>query len=204
MDVIAEKAELRRNLRKRRAALVPADIDALSDRIAERLEAWPVFQQARTVFCYLGVAHEVRTARIVELCRSDGKSFCVPAWDPEACVYGSARYVGMETLVEGPLRIPQPARPEWVPIQSMDLALIPGLAFDQHGGRIGQGGGHYDRLLASVAETEPPAGPVRVGLAFSFQVLERVPIEVRDVSVHFVVTENEIINTTHQGSSEQR
>jgi 5-formyltetrahydrofolate cyclo-ligase len=199
MDIKTEKAKLRRLLRNRRAALDPADAEARSLRIAERLEAWIVFRKARTVFCYFAVGREVGTAQVLERCRFAGKDLFIPAWDPVAGIYGPARY-GDDVLVEGPLRIPQPARPEWVPLAGVDLVLMPGLAFDRHGGRLGQGGGHYDRLLASVAQAEPPAGPVRTGLAFSFQVLADVPFEARDVAVHFVVTEEEIINTTRQGS----
>ncbi|HET6464357.1 MAG TPA: 5-formyltetrahydrofolate cyclo-ligase, partial [Nitrospiria bacterium] len=93
-------------------------------------------------------------------------------------------------LSPGPIGIPEP-KPEAirpVEVDRMDLFIVPGIAFDQRGNRLGQGAGYYDRLLTPVAERIPI-----IGLAFEIQVVERVPTGDHDIRVNWIVTEKRVI-----------
>jgi 5-formyltetrahydrofolate cyclo-ligase len=92
-------------------------------------------------------------------------------------------------MVPGPIGAPEP--PTWarsVPAESIDLFLVPGLAFDAAGGRLGRGGGHYDATLAAMPLRAP-----RIGLAFEAQIVPEVPREAHDVALDAVVTEDRVL-----------
>jgi len=89
---------------------------------------------------------------------------------------------------------PRPGRGRAIPLEEVGVALVPGLAFDLEGNRLGQGGGHYDRVLARLS----PAS-LTIGLAFEFQVLERLSVEIHDVPVDLIVTETRVIKAAEAG-----
>jgi 5-formyltetrahydrofolate cyclo-ligase len=96
-------------------------------------------------------------------------------------------------LLPGPIGIPEP-RPEAirpVEVKRMDLFIVPGIAFDERGNRLGQGAGYYDRLLAPVAERIPI-----IGLAFELQLVEHVPTGDHDIRVNWIITEKRTIRST--------
>ena len=93
-----------------------------------------------------------------------------------------------EPLAPGRWSVPEPAAPRWVAAEDVDLALVPGLAFDAAGGRLGHGGGYYDRLLARAE----PRIACRAGIAWACQIVDRVPTGPHDVRMDWVVTEKEI------------
>lgn len=98
---------------------------------------------------------------------------------------------GLEDLSSGYRGLLEPGsdRGRVVPSETIEVALVPGLAFDLRGNRLGRGGGHYDRALAGLGRTS-----LKIGLAYDFQVVDRLPVEARDVPVDLVVTETRIIN----------
>jgi 5-formyltetrahydrofolate cyclo-ligase len=100
-----------------------------------------------------------------------------------------ARLAPAAALAPGRHGIPEPVAPDWTHPEIIELAIIPGLAFDRRGDRLGHGAGHYDRLLAQA----PLKSALKIGLAFAFQLREFVPATARDVAMDGVVTEAEII-----------
>lgn len=144
------------------------------------------FAEASAVACYMALGREVQVDAIVRRCRADGKAVAVPAWRREAGRYGLARLDGDTPLAAGGLGILEPASPEW--IDSVDMVVVPGIAFDPGGGRLGYGGGWYDRLFAELGP-----GPARIAVAFDFQVVARVPVEASDELVDAVVTEKRLL-----------
>lgn len=136
----------------------------------------------------MGIGPEVATIPILERAWSEGKTVACPRveWRPRGLASYAVTAAG--ELVEGErgLRQPDPDRAEPV-AGGFDLVLVPGLAFDRRGGRIGYGAGFYDRFLG---RTDAP----KWALAYSLQVLEAVPVEPHDVAVDRILTEDESID----------
>ena len=180
------KNTLRREMRRRRAARGAAADAAASAAAQERLCAWTIFRNAQRVACYLSAPGEVGTERIVKACFEAGKRLAVPARRGSPMEYGFCRLEPGTPMKTGALGIREPARPEWVEPAELDLIVVPGVAFDAAGRRLGHGLGCYDRLL-------PAAGrALKAGLAFEWQLAPAVPAEAHDVAMDAVVTERTI------------
>lgn len=187
-----DKAALRREMKRRRESLDPDRRKACSAGVAENVMAIPEMRNARCVGVYLADAVEVETDAIIEECWHAGVVVCVPVWRETS---GSWEWMRMDrntTRRQGPFGVPEPAGTETIAPDVPDLVLVPGLAFDVSGMRLGRGGGHYDSMLGPGSRCRA----VRVGLAFDFQMVERVPAEARDVGMDVVVTEKRILRTT--------
>jgi 5-formyltetrahydrofolate cyclo-ligase len=188
-DQDERKAAIRAEARARRRAR--ADKDAASRRICDALAARPEYLAARTVLFYVHFGDEVRTQPlVVEVLRSD-KRVAVP--------YCVGRRLEMfllsdvDELAEGTFTILEPRpelrdRPERrVDVAEVDLVVVPGVAFDARGGRLGHGQGFYDRLL-----TRARPETALVALAFECQMFAEVPVGPRDVLMDWVITEEHV------------
>lgn len=190
MDQAAKsrKRDIRAEIRRKRSALNPAWVADASSVIARYVKDLPEFAGARTVLCYLALPEEVQTNSMIDFAWRDGKRVAVPAFDAGAKEYGAAWLAAGQRVIPGHWNVPEPAEPEWVAGVSFDVALIPGVAFDAAGTRLGHGMGWYDRLLARLG-----AGiEVRIGIGFDFQIVRDLPQEPHDVAMDAVVTERSI------------
>ena len=187
------KNELRVEARRRRAE--QPDKDAISHDIFARVRSLPEYAAARIVLFYVGVRDEVSTSDALSEELRTGKAIAVP-WCNEDGGLDMYRIESPDELEPGRFAIPEPAadvrdRPERRLVPSTpDLLLVPGLAFDRRGGRLGYGKGYYDRLLA---EVRPDAAVV--GLALECQMFDAVPTDPHDRFVDLVVTEAAIYRT---------
>ena len=184
----AGKSALRERLLAVRAALPPAARESASRSIASRLASLPAWQRARTVVLHAALGAEVDTAELARIALAAGKRI---AW-PRVSTAGPAMEFAccaLSELVPGPARAlePPPSAP-LVPLDAVDLVVVPGVAFDTRGGRLGRGRGHYD---ATLSRLRPDAA--RVGLAFDEQVVDRVPTEPHDAPLDVVVTPSRLI-----------
>jgi 5-formyltetrahydrofolate cyclo-ligase len=162
----------------------PEELREAGRRIQRRVLGLSRFHEARVVAAYLALPGEVPTQRVCEAAWRAGKRLCVPARVSGAGGYVFAELRRDTALEPGPFGVPQPRDPGPVDSGDIDLALVPGVAFDRQGGRIGHGGGHFDRLLAGCS-----AGVLLVGLAFEFQLCDGVPMDAHDVRLDGVITE---------------
>ncbi len=181
------KAALREQMKQTRLAMSKAEVQRRSESIVARLVELEVFQRAGSVMLYLPVRNEVDTTRVVARCLNDGKALVLPRMDYEQDGVVAHRVDDPATqLVLGRMDLvePDPAKTEVVSPAEIDLVVVPGLAFDRRGYRIGWGRGYYDAFLA-VAD----ARAVRVGLAYEFQLVDAVEHDGHDVPMHTVVTE---------------
>jgi len=187
------KLALRREVLARRDAL-PADMHAAaSAAIAQRVAALPQFAAASAVLLTLSFRSEWSTRPLVRAALGAAKAVVVPRVDRHARMLELHSIVDPDRdVVPGHLDIPEPllTRPR-VPREAIDFVLVPGVAFDREGRRLGYGGGYYDRLLPLLA---PRAA--RVAAAFDVQLVERVPAAPHDVRVDMIVTESRIIEPT--------
>lgn len=173
----------------RRGSLDPAERETWSRRIEERLAALDVWQGAAMVHTYVGaVQGEVATRGIVERALREGKTVVCPSvrWTPRGLDSFAIRSLDDLGQSSRGLWEPDPARATPADDAELDLVLVPGIAFDRRGWRIGFGAGLYDRFLSGVAAP-------RVALAFSLQILDPLPVEPHDEPVDWIVTEGETI-----------
>lgn len=179
------KNVIRSNMRARRAQVSDADRRAASNAITDTLLALPEFQRAREVAVFLSLPREIETGVFIDTCHRINKRVCVPAWDPEARVYSFVRLAPEAAVVTGPHGVPEPARRKIVDPKQIDFVVVPGLAFDRRGGRLGYGGGYYDRMLA-----ECRGDCLKVGVGYAWQVVAGdLPMTERDVRVDRVVSD---------------
>jgi 5-formyltetrahydrofolate cyclo-ligase len=183
------KAGIRHRLIAARRAIEPPQREAWTASITTRLEALQAWRDARVIHAYVGALDgEVGTRAIVERALAEGRTVACPRVRREPPGLASYAIRSLDDLVAGPRGLwePDPDRGEAVPDSALDLVLVPGIAFDRRGWRIGFGAGYYDRFLAGVAAAT-------VGLAFSLQILDKLPVEPHDVPVDWIMTEGETI-----------
>lgn len=191
MSLREVKAQLRRRMRKIRGQIEVEVRTQASRAIAQELTARPCLQRAKIVALYADFRDEVGTSELlVECCRA-GKVVVLPRTEDGGTL--TLRPVDEATaLVRSPggiLEPPENLRP--IAPNRVDLFVVPGLAFDRNGGRLGYGRGHYDRLLTAAHDES-----VFVGVAFHCQLVDGIPLEPHDVRLHHVLTEQEWITTT--------
>ena len=178
---------LRRQILTRRDSLSPAERQTKSRAIHERLWSLAGFSNATNLFAYVNFRSEVETLPLITDWLADGRTLCVPLTDPEnhRLIPYQLTDPGLQ-LRQGYCGIPEPdpARCQTIDPARIDAVLVPGSVFDRQGGRLGYGGGYYDRFLAEAA---PQA--LRIGIAFELQVVPEVPLMPHDQPLHFLVTE---------------
>jgi len=179
-------------MRARRRALTPRQQRLAGRRLATRLGRQLWFIQARHVALYLPNDGEIDTGPLIALCRQLGKTLYLPVLHPirhnrlwftpytRSTRMRLNRYRILEPVPRG-----QPARPA----MALDLVLLPLVAFSAAGGRMGMGGGYYDRTFAFRLNGKGMRGPRLVGLAHELQRVERLPMERWDVPLDAIVTD---------------
>lgn len=173
------KQELRRAIRERKRAMTEEEIVERSNALAEKFYNSPAYQAASTIYGYLPYNQEVRTVPMLQRALDEGKRVAVPK------VYGEEmRFIYLDDLTQvskGYAGIPEPIADAPVAEDQRALVLMPGLAFDPQGHRIGYGGGFYDRFLA-----QEPHHPT-LALCYEFQMQAHLDTEEFDIPVDTVL-----------------
>jgi len=157
--------------------------------ILKRLTTMKEFIDADCIGCYLSVDGEVDTSEIIKKAFEMEKKVCVPAYYDGIKGY---KYVILDRnvpLIDGKYKIPEPKCKIEIE-QSSDIVIIPGVAFDFERNRLGHGCGYFDRLLATVS-----SDTLKIGLAFSFQIVEKITTVETDVSMDKIVLSEGIIQS---------
>ena len=178
------KTDLRTRMRSILRALTDAQRAERSKSAARHLLASVPWRDAHTVSVFLSMPHEIDTTMIVEAAWASGRRVLAPRVDT---LTGALELLAIRTwsdCLPGYRRILEPTHGEVADVAAAELVLVPGLAFDARGCRLGQGGGFYDRLLAL-----PQMRALTCGVAFEEQVVADVPIEPHDHLVDLLVTD---------------
>ncbi len=174
-----------------RAGLDGETVAGLSGRIAERFSALEAYRECRRILFYLSFGNEVATDGLIASALAAGKAVYMPVVDGAKRSLDIVRIGDLDPasfrLNRFGIREPLLAAPE--PLSEVELAVVPGLAFDALGGRLGFGAGYYDGLLKGFAGRGGT-----VALAYEFQVIDRVPQGPGDVPVSVIVTEKRTIS----------
>lgn len=189
LSVIDAKKALRVVVLAARDAMPPAARQAAADRIMQRVCGLEVYRAANSLLTYMSFGAELDTRGFFDNVLRDGKMAVLPRIDRASKSLTLHVVKGCGDLVEGVWGIREPhADSPRVAITDIDLVLMPGLAFDRAGNRLGYGAGYYDRLLAPAS-----AKPVRVAAAFDCQVVDAVPTGPSDQPFHILVTESQLL-----------
>ena len=174
-----DKKELRRTIREHKRAMTEEEIVQRSEKLGKLFVQSEAYKNAKTIYGYLPYNQEVRTVPMLEQALRDGKRVAVPK------VYGDEmKFLYLDDLSQvekGYAGIPEPIADEPVADDDTALVLMPGLAFDPAGHRIGYGGGFYDKFLA--AEPNHPT----LALCYEFQMLPELDTEEHDIPVDTVL-----------------
>ena len=174
-----DKKELRKAIREKKRAMSAEEIEQKSQALTEAFLRSAAYQSAKTIYGYLPYNQEVRTVPMLEQALRDGKRVAVPK-----CYGDEMRFIYMVDLSaveKGYAGIPEPIADEPVADDESALVLMPGMAFDPQGHRIGYGGGFYDKFLAK--EPDHPT----LALCYDFQVLPHLKTEEFDIPVDTVI-----------------
>jgi len=192
MEEIREtKTEIRTNIAKKLAELSDSKIEKNIKKIENRLFEFANFLEANIVLLYINSTSEVNTRKILERCLNYKKIVILPAFDTTKHEMKLMKIDNLDTdLIPGPRGILEPdsSRCNVVPIECIDIAIIPGVAFDEKGGRIGSGDGYYDRLIPKLSITTR-----KVALTFETQIIPQIQMESHDRYVDIIITEKRII-----------
>lgn len=173
------KQELRKQIRAQKRAMTEAEITAKSQQLGILFARSEAYKQAKSIYGYMPYNQEVRTVPMLEQALRDGKKVAIPK-----CYGDEMRFIWMDDLSQvekGYANIPEPLADGPVADDETALVLMPGLAFDPQGHRIGYGGGFYDRFLA--AEPNHPT----LALCYDFQMLPHLETEEFDIPVDWVL-----------------
>jgi len=186
MDEMADKQEIRKKIWSLRNGMTPEEIAAKSGLIIRRLTELRDLREASTLMIFLSFGSEILTDDLLRWGWEAGKRMVIPLCRPEdrsltPCLLGS---VGELEIGHYGIREPKAENIRPVLREEIDAILVPAVAFDLRGYRVGYGGGYYDRFLPEVPRA------VRIGAVFSCQIVPEIPADPHDVRIDRIVTEN--------------
>lgn len=185
------KEEIRRETLLRRDSMPQEERQKKSRLITARLTGLAALESARTVMTYLGFGSEVGTDDLVRWGLARGKQIVVPLCRGQGRRMVACRIDSLAEVAPGLYGIREPREGFVRPVdpRQIDVVIVPGVAFDRRGHRVGYGGGFYDRFLGGARQA------FRIGVAFSCQIVPEIPAQDWDLRVHCLVTEKGIMQT---------
>ncbi len=178
------KADIRTRILRKLKGQAEEERHRKSEAVRRKLSRVTAFRRARMVCCYVALPYEVQTWQLIQQMLASGKRVVVPVVAGRQLRLSELRDPAAE-LSPGAFGVWEPtaATRRLVRPERVDLVVVPGLAFDRQGHRLGHGHGYFDRLCARFSPTT-----ARVGLCFDFQLLSRLPVEPHDQPVHRVLS----------------
>ena len=195
------KEGIRKKILARRVELAPEEWKQKSRAVQARLLNREEYRRAKTVHFYIGFKNEVDTEEVILKSLEAGKQVIVPRLNDKTNQLELSELKNFEKeLRENQYGIKEPYSPYIRPVKPQDVQLmvLPGVAFDPSGNRIGFGKGFYDKLLSR----SPMA--VLIGLAFDFQIVESIPSENHDIKMHKIITEFRTIEASQKETGSKR
>jgi 5-formyltetrahydrofolate cyclo-ligase len=183
------KQQLRTELLAQRRKLDENFIITQSDNMGEVLYASPYYQQANIIMLFLSMPDEPQMMNIIEHAWRLGKKVCVPHMQEKFGIMDAAIIKSQQGLVRGRfnLLVPDPTDLTLVDPKLIDLIIVPAVAYDDEGNRLGMGAGYYDRFIPQAPNA------TCIGAIWSSQIIDKVPTDQYDRPVHYLLTEDAII-----------
>jgi len=185
------KQKTRQEALAKRDALSVEEIAAKSKKIKEKLFELQEFQKAKTIMFYVSVRSEVRTIEMIEEALKAGKKIVVPVCDWRKNEMILSEIHSLEELEEKKFGLCEPKKEFFRELKAehVDLVVVPGVAFDENGYRIGYGKGFYDKFFSKLQKRVP-----KIALAFELQILPAIPNHKHDQKINKIITEKRIIS----------
>ncbi|MGP1465522.1 5-formyltetrahydrofolate cyclo-ligase [Prevotella koreensis] len=175
-----EKKDLRKFIRMQKRQFSQQQLAELSLSVINRLMASPKMKEAKTVLMYYSLDDEVNTHDVVDTVLKQGKTVLLPKVISETEME-LRRYTGPQDLQDGFFNIMEPSGELFENYEDIDLAVIPGMAFDSQNNRLGRGKGYYDRMLPKLVNA------YKIGVCFDFQHLPGIPADENDIKMDEII-----------------
>lgn len=186
------KDRLRKDILKERNNMEIENAYKYSNIIIEKIKDFPEFIKCKNIMLYLSFNKEVDTYPLAQWCLNNGKNVIVPY-----CIHASKEIIPFKIdnltsdLSKSAFGIMEPKHDllEKTKIDEIDLIIVPGVVFDEDCNRVGFGAGYYDRFLPNRRKNT-----TTIGIAYDYQVINKIPVDIYDVSLDFIITEKRIIS----------
>lgn len=195
---VANKNEVRKALRQKRRAISPEQRRQAAAGLVEQVRRWPAFRRSQRIAFYIANDGEISVEPLLRLAANARKQCFLPVLHgPASNRLWFAPYAPGEALVPNRFGIPEPtaSRAQFASVMSLDLVLMPLVAFDDQGRRLGMGGGFYDRTFAYLRHRRCWRKPTLVGVAYDFQQIPSVPDDPWDIPLTAIATQTRLIDT---------
>ena len=186
------KNEIRQKMKKIRAQMTPEEVAEKSKKAANMFLASDFYKTANQIMLYMKLGNETDTADIIARAFKDGKSLLFPVTDIETGIITPVYADKSTAFKKGGFSVFEPVGAEKADMTKTDVIIVPGIAFDKTGRRIGFGKGCYDKLLQNT-------DAIKIGYCYGFQICEHLPCEKHDVKMDFLITEEGIIKCESAG-----
>lgn len=179
------KSDLRKIMANKRSRIPTKMRTSKSEIIMNKLRSLQIYNDSKLIFVYVSFRSEVETHSFINQALKDGKRIAVPLTISEGKLLLPCEIYSLDDLAPRTLGILEPDKDNIKEVNSkdIDLAVVPGLAFDSHGNRLGFGAGYYDRFLPSLRKDA-----ISIGVCFDEQLVEQLPVEDFDVPLDAVLT----------------
>ena len=183
------KKEIRKEILKKRSNLDKASHKIYGDRILDKLMESEFYKNANNIFVFISFSSEINTHDFIKKSLDLGKNISVPVTFLDEKIMKASNLNSFSDLKIGAYNIlaPREDKVNFINEADIDLVIVPGAAFSKSGYRVGYGGGYYDKFLANIPHVK------KIGISFSFQIINEIPTNDYDIPVNYIFTEDEII-----------
>lgn len=182
-NIIEQKKFMRQKFLARRRAIPIVERDRVSHKLVQKFLATELYRESKIIMAYASMFAELQLTELFEACFADGKILAIPLITGKGEI-SAVEVPNFDALEPGEFNIStvKPELRKFVEPEKIDCVIVPGAAFDIHGGRLGMGGGYYDRFLLRTVKAH------KIALAYDFQLVDNLPMEFHDVRIDSVMT----------------
>ena len=193
MGIFNEKKILRKEILTKRKNIDIVEKEKMDRKICDKFYESKYYRDAKNIFIYISYDSEINTKEIINKALMDNKKIYVPRTEFKTRLMDAVEIISLDNLIESEYGILEPSIGEsHIEPNELDLIVVPGVAFDRNGGRIGYGAGFYDRYFKKINKDNIKKIQ-KLALAYDFQILENIPMNEHDVPVSYIITEKEFI-----------
>ena len=194
MEIFNEKKILRKEILTKRKNIDIVEKEKMDRKILDKFYESKYYREAKNIFIYISYDSEINTKEIINKALKDNKKIYVPRTEFKTRLMDAVEITSLDNLIESEYGILEPSAEEpHINPNELDLIVVPGVAFDRNGGRMGYGAGFYDRYFKKINKDNIKKIK-KLALAYDFQILEKIPMNEQDVPVSYIITEKEFIH----------
>lgn len=180
------KNEIRKVYKAKRASMDKAQVSEKSIKACEIFLKSALYENAKTIMLYMPLGNETDTTDIIKRAFADGKRVAFPVTDEESGEITPCYATAKTTFSKGAFSVNEPCGNDVADAEDIEVVLVPGIAFDKNGSRVGFGKGCYDRLLCRTKA-------VKIGFCYENQLCENIPADEHDIKMDYIITEKKLI-----------